>query len=349
VVDRLRPVFPEVRFAVICAAGVCSRDGNPLSASLSGDFGIIPDWMSQAIADSRKERRIRVVSRAWHASTPQDRRQLDTDQAIIAPLFAGDEFVAQLILWRVPSTRGWESGDMLLLGALASFCGDVIRNFRLLQKLQRISMDTVRTLVEAVDQKDPYTSGHSNRVGYYAKLLGAELGFDEEQLCVLEWSALLHDVGKIGIRDEVLKKPGKLTDEEFDHIKEHPVRGYNVVRNNPHMREAVDGVLYHHERYDGRGYPKGLAGEAIPLQARIIQIADIFDALTTTRSYRDAFHWRRALEILNEEAGSVVDPQLCTVFVALIEHLHDQNPEAFEHIGRTDVNLDLAGANNEFM
>jgi HD-GYP domain-containing protein (c-di-GMP phosphodiesterase class II) len=210
-------------------------------------------------------------------------------------------------------------------------------------------MDTVRTLVEAVDQKDPYTSGHSNRVGYYAKLLAAELGFDEEQLCVLEWSALLHDVGKIGIRDDVLKKPGKLTDEEFDHIKEHPVRGYNVVRNNPHMREAIDGVLYHHERYDGRGYPRGLVGEAIPLQARIIQIADIFDALTTTRSYRDAFHWRRALEILKQEAGSVVDPQLCTVFVTLIESLHEQNPEAFEHIGRTDVNLDLVGANTEFM
>jgi HD-GYP domain-containing protein (c-di-GMP phosphodiesterase class II) len=213
-----------------------------------------------------------------------------------------------------------------------------------MRDLREMSMDTVRTLVSAVDQKDPYTSGHSNRVGYYAKLLGMELGFDERQLRELEWSALLHDVGKIGIRDEVLKKSGRLTDEEFEHIKEHPVRGFEVVRDNPHFRSALDGVLHHHERYDGKGYPKGLSGEGIPLQARIIQIADIFDALTTTRSYRNAFHWERAVDILEEESGTVVDPQLCVRFVELLHRLHDERPEAFEAIGKPDAKLQLTEA-----
>ena len=348
VIDRLRPVFPEVQFALVRGTRRRTRDGHPIAAHVRGDFDTIPEWMRQAVADSRSERRVRVVTQTWESSIPQDRRRLDTDQALITPLFAGDEFVAQLILWRAPGTQGWESGDMLLLGSLASFCGDVIRNFRLLEKLQRISMDTVRTLVDAVDQKDPYTSGHSNRVGYYAKLLATQLGFDNEQLRVLEWSALLHDVGKIGIRDDVLKKPGKLTSEEYQHIKEHPSRGYNVVRKNPHMQDAIDGVLYHHERYDGKGYPTGLKGEGIPLQARIIQIADIFDALTTTRSYRDAFHWRQALDILGEEAGTVVDPQLCSLFVQMFERLHELNPDAFEQIGRPDAELDLAGAHAAF-
>ncbi|MEE9295297.1 MAG: HD-GYP domain-containing protein [Phycisphaerae bacterium] len=237
----------------------------------------------------------------------------------------------------------FHSGDMMLLDSLSCFCGDVVRNLRLLQELQQTSMDLVRTLVNAVDQKDPYTSGHSNRVGYYATLLGREVELEEKELRALEWSALLHDVGKIGIRDEVLKKAGKLTEEEFQHIKEHPVRGYEVVRENPNMRDSLDGVLYHHEHFDGKGYPEGLKGTDIPLQARIIQIADIFDALTTTRSYRAAFGWRKALVILGEEAGTVVDPDLSAAFARLVNSLYERNPGAFDAIGNIGVRLSLTG------
>lgn len=179
-------------------------------------------------------------------------------------------------------------------------------------------MDLVRALVSAVDQKDQYTSGHSNRVGFYSRLLGVKLGLKDDDLQMLEWSALLHDVGKIGIRDDVLKKPGKLTKEEFEHIKEHPVRSYEVVRQIPQLKGALAGVRHHHERLDGSGYPDGLAGDEIPLQARIVLVADIFDSLTTTRSYRKAFSWEKALEILHEEAGSVGDPKLVELFDAII-------------------------------
>jgi HD-GYP domain-containing protein (c-di-GMP phosphodiesterase class II) len=141
---------------------------------------------------------------------------------------------------------------------------------------------------------------------------------------MLQWSALLHDVGKIGIRDNVLKKAGALTREEFDHIKEHPVRSHKLVKDVPQLLTALDGVLHHHERFDGNGYPSGLSGENIPLQARIIQVADIFDALTSDRAYRPAYDWQEALDIMESEAGETIDPQLQKTFDHLIrEALQD--------------------------
>jgi len=143
---------------------------------------------------------------------------------------------------------------------------------------------------------------------------------------------LLHDVGKIGIRDDVLNKQGKLTPEEFEHIKEHPERSYRVVQQVPQLAKALDGILYHHERYDGGGYPAGLKGEAIPLQARIIQIADVFDALTSSRSYRPAYSWEKALSIMAQEAGMAVDPRLQKVFDGYIRQAMQAGPDAWEKL-----------------
>ena len=219
---------------------------------------------------------------------------------------------------------------MLLLKSLTAFCGDLIRNQRLVRELRTVSMSTVRALVNAVDQKDEYTSGHSMRVAYYATSLAREIGLDAGEIQMLQWSALLHDVGKIGIRDEVLKKPGKLTVEEFAHIQEHPVRSFQVVRGVPQLAKALDGILYHHERYDGSGYPEGLAGETIPLQARIVQVADIFDALTSTRSYRAAHEWSKALDILREEAGQTIDAALQQVFDKMIRSRVSKAPDEWQ-------------------
>jgi len=240
-------------------------------------------------------------------------------EILTGPVFAGRQFFSAIVLTHGPDARSFQASDMSLVEALALFCGDLIRNYQLSHELRRLSVDMVRALVNAIDQKDEYTSGHSNRVGYFAKLLGEELGLDHEELQMLEWAALLHDVGKIGIRDDVLKKPGKLTKEEFEHIKEHPVRSYEVVRDIPQLEAALDGVRHHHEHWDGGGYPDGLKGEEIPRQARIIQVADVFDALTTSRSYRAAFGWRRALDILKADAGKVVDPHLVPIFEQIVE------------------------------
>ena len=220
--------------------------------------------------------------------------------------------------------------DMNLLESLAMFCGDLIRNQRLVLELRGMSIAMVRSLVNAIDQKDEYTSGHSLRVGYYATELGKRWGLAEADLQMLQWSALLHDVGKIGIRDSVLKKKGKLTAEEWAHIQEHPVRSHRVVQEVPQLTGALDGVLYHHERFDAQGYPAKLSGEEIPLQARIVQIADIFDALTSNRSYRAAFDWRGALEILQGDAGKVSDPELVTVFVEMINGILGEDEAAWD-------------------
>lgn len=240
-------------------------------------------------------------------------------EMLCAPVVVGQATDYAIVFLHGPTSKAFEARDMSLAEALVQFCGDVIRNHRLASELRQLSKNMVRALVGAIDQKDEYTSGHSNRVGHFSRLLGEEIGLSEAELKMLEWSALLHDVGKIGIRDDVLKKPGRLTKEEFEHIKEHPVRSYELVRRVPQLAEALNGVHHHHEHYDGNGYPDGLAGDDIPLQARIIQVADIYDALTTTRSYRKAFTVEKALSILREEAGKVCDPNLVPRFEALIK------------------------------
>ena len=288
----------------------------------------IPGWVKD-MAD-----RARNTAAVLVDPPPMEALPRTIAEAMVGPVFAGDDFVCAIILTRTGGVPDFRSSDMLLLESLTTFCGDLIRNHRLVRELREMSLAVVRSLVNAVDQKDAYTSGHSLRVGYYATLLGKSLNLDEADLRMLQWGALLHDVGKIGIRDEVLKKQGKLTTEEYDHIKEHPVRSHQVVQGVLQLAGALDGVLHHHERYDGQGYPARLAREDIPLHARIIQIADVFDALTSDRSYRPAYHWSKALAILEEEAGKLVDPRLAKVFAGLINTMLQDDEEAWDRLVR---------------
>jgi HD-GYP domain-containing protein (c-di-GMP phosphodiesterase class II) len=242
-------------------------------------------------------------------------------QVLASPILAGEGVDCVIVVSQGAdgcASHLLEAGDMQLMDSLCTFCVDLIRNLQLVDAMRRMSMDVVRVLVSTIDQKDEYTAGHSNRVAMYACMLGEALGFDDATLQTLEWAALLHDVGKIGIRDDVLKKPGRLTADEFEHIQSHPVRSAELVGQVPQLAEVVAGVRHHHEHYDGSGYPDRLAGEAIPLLARVIQVADVFDALTTTRSYRTAFTCEKALDILTSEAGTTVDAKLAAIFDGLI-------------------------------
>lgn len=173
---------------------------------------------------------------------------------------------------------------------------------------------TIRALAEAIDEKDPYTKGHSVRVNCYAVIIGRYMGMTREELRDLHVSSLLHDVGKIGIDDRILKKPAALTDEEFAVMKTHPTRGAKIMDRIPQMKNIIPGMKFHHERWSGGGYPSGLSAQEIPRQARIIAVADTFDAMTTERPYQRAFTQDEAAARINELKGVGFDPEVVEAF-----------------------------------
>lgn len=185
--------------------------------------------------------------------------------------------------------------------------------------LERTALETVTAFTRVIDARDNYTGGHSARVSRFARFLGAELGLDPEQVQMLEWAGLLHDVGKLGVPERILNKPGRLTREEFEQVKHHPRLGFEMVRPVTGLAPLLDAVLHHHENYDGSGYPDGLAGEGIPLSARIMRIADLYDALTTDRPYRKAMAFEQALAEMRGESGQATDPTLTALFVDAIQ------------------------------
>jgi HD-GYP domain-containing protein (c-di-GMP phosphodiesterase class II) len=193
------------------------------------------------------------------------------------------------------------------------------QNMQLYRDLKNFVISVVQSLVYAIEEKDHYTRGHSDRVTSYCLMISRMMKLNREQNHVLRWASILHDIGKIGISDAILKKPGPLTDEEFAVIKAHPRKGYKILKPLKQLSDALPGVLHHHERYDGKGYPEGLAGEAIPLEARIIAVADTFDAITSKRAYRDSKSAHEAVKIIREVSGTQLDPGVVEAFDEVYE------------------------------
>ena len=184
---------------------------------------------------------------------------------------------------------------------------------------KNLFMGSIQMLAGAVDEKDPYTRGHSDRVTKYSLMIAEEMGLDSGFLEILRVSAQLHDVGKIGIEDRILKKPGALTPEEFEIMKTHTTRGANILRPVPQLREMLPGIELHHEALNGRGYPYGLKGEEVPLLARVIAVADTFDALTTNRPYQRAHDPLEALRIIQSISGQRLDPGAVAALLAVFQ------------------------------
>ena len=189
-------------------------------------------------------------------------------------------------------------------------------------------MGSIQMLAGAVDEKDPYTRGHSDRVTQYSMMIGTEMGLDPEFLEILRVSAQLHDVGKIGIADSILKKAGKLTAEEFEIMKTHTTKGANILRPVRQLREMLPGIELHHEAPNGRGYPHGLRGDEIPLLARVIAVADTFDAITTNRTYQEARHPVEALRIMQTLSGQRLDPKAVTALMTVYYDGQIQIPQS---------------------
>jgi putative nucleotidyltransferase with HDIG domain len=184
--------------------------------------------------------------------------------------------------------------------------------------LERISVATLEALVNALEAKDPYLRGHSARVADLSATVAAEMGLDEEDVELVRTAGRLHDIGKIGIREEILNKQGPLTDEEFEHVKHHPVTGSQILAPLAHLKHIINVVRSHHERWDGKGYPDGVAGEQIPLAARIIGAVEIYDALTTSRPYQEKMVPELAIERLRDLVGTVIDPTVHRALQAVV-------------------------------
>ena len=221
---------------------------------------------------------------------------------------------------RVPVAGTAEIGELSeTFNKMAGDIEDYVDKLKLAAGENReLFLGSIRMLAAAIDEKDPYTRGHSGRVAKYSLILGDGLGLDAEELDRLRISALLHDVGKIGVDDRVLKKPGKLTDEEFELMKQHTVKGANIMRPVAQLKDMLPGIELHHERMDGGGYPYGLAGDSIPMMARIIAVADTLDAITTNRPYQSAMDLDYALDRIRSLAITKFDPRVVSALETAI-------------------------------
>jgi putative nucleotidyltransferase with HDIG domain len=199
---------------------------------------------------------------------------------------------------------------------LAAYDGE---NQGLIEKLERGYLDTIRALASAIDAKDPYTRGHSERVASLSVDIARELGLEGKAMKTLEFAGVLHDIGKIGVPEQLLRKPARLTPEETTLVRSHAVVGAEIVEGIAFLREAEPAIRHHHERWDGKGYPDGLSGEAIPLVARIVNAADTWDACTSERPYQRAYSAPEVVAILASLRGAQIDPKVHDAILRVVE------------------------------
>ena len=236
--------------------------------------------------------------------------------------------------------------ELKLVGAAAGHIGIFLANASLYADLDSLFLGTLQSLVAAIDAKDPYTRVHSQRVALLSRDLAAALGMPEEFVKRIHLAGLVHDVGKIGVPEAVLCKPGRLTEEEMSRIRQHPQIGYKILKDIPQLRELLPAVLCHHEAWDGGGYPAGLSGEEIPLIARIVSVADSFDAMSSSRTYRSALSREQVFAELERCAGTQFDPALVPTFLGLDLRSYDRHliddarPE--KNGGSLDLGLEAA-------
>jgi HD-GYP domain-containing protein (c-di-GMP phosphodiesterase class II) len=218
--------------------------------------------------------------------------------------------------------------DLKFFTSLASQGAMVIENARLYSQLHNTFLATASVLAETVEKRDPYTGGHTKRVMNYALAIGQGLALSENEMTRLRLAAILHDIGKIGVRDRILLKKAELDQEEIKDIKTHTILGEEILKSIDHLDDILPGVRHHHERYDGSGYPDGLAGENIDIAARIIAVADAYDAMTTDRPYREALSHKRAVAEIRKGANTQFDPRVVEVFLKTIDSTENKREES---------------------
>ncbi len=238
-----------------------------------------------------------------------------TKSVLLVPVFTRENFLGMMVLFSSRAPDVFESDDMNIMTGIAGQAAVALENASLYKDLELNYFSTVKALARAIEVKDPYTYGHSERVTDYAMSIAQKLLLSEVDCRNLKYAAALHDIGKIGIARDVLNKRGKLSEEEYKHVKTHPELGDSIIEPVSFLQAPRQIIMHHHERFDGTGYPNGLKGEDIPLGARILCVADSFEAMTSDRPYREALPVCEAVKELEVNAGAQFDPAIVKVFI----------------------------------
>ena len=260
----------------------------------------------------------------------------DVRQLVIVPMPEGDRVFGWLAILNHTGDAEFGTVEASLLNSIGAMMGIHSSNRDLYRLQSEFLASVVRAFTSAIDAKDPYTCGHSDRVARVAVRLAKELDCDAELLHTLYMAGLLHDIGKIGIDDAVLRKPGALTEAEFEHIKEHPELGYRILADIAQLSAVLPAVLHHHEQWDGRGYPMKLVSDQIPLIARIVAVADAFDAMSSDRPYRKGMPVERVEEVFRSGAGQQWDPEVIAAYFRVRDEIVEMAREE-----RANLTLDV--------
>ncbi len=285
--------------------------------SPDSDGGFTP--LIRAVRKDEKHQLITELEGNEFAATEAGKvADMSIRDTICLPLKPRDKFLGVIQVANKKGNAGYRPEDLDLLKILGSQIAFVIQNADLFHNLQRAYIDTLSALTSAIDAKDSYTRGHSERVTDLSMRLAIELGVERTEVEKIKLGGLLHDIGKIGIPEGILNKPGRLNDEEFTVIKSHPELGVRILGKVEFLLGVVPIIKHHHERYDGKGYPDGMKGEDIPLLARIVSVVDTYDAMTTDRPYRKAMTVEEALKEIHHCSGTQFDPGIAAVFIRMI-------------------------------
>jgi putative nucleotidyltransferase with HDIG domain len=251
---------------------------------------------------------------------------------LIAPLITKDKSIGAIAFGGKKDKAHFTELDKKIIYAISAISSNILENIILYEELGGLFFDTVWSVVAAAESKDPYSAGHSRQVTNYAICIAKELGMDPEEIRKIKLAGLLHDIGKIKIKEEILTKPGRLTEKEYAVIKQHPEIGVNIIKKVSMLEDIFHGVREHHERWDGKGYPYGLKGEEISLIGRILAVADAFDAMTSNRAFRPKFSESHSIQELKKNSGTQFDPRIVDAFVraykrGFIQKAKDQKAE----------------------